>query len=247
MPKKISKNEIPSLLGKGLRSIVNSEGGLLIQEYWDRNQREAMLKKLYAKKTQWQFYPGHYKYHSFGNALYGYRSRQQIDDYFRSAPESLRLVRESFPDLEEEMRHPIKILEHPSEVSLRDGHAGPGFIIQDDESTHSPHFDLNEALLPLLTLFPRDDLIYTAVGMLKKPDSGGRLHIWNRSYDFTLPYEAQIDASGAKPDWTIDYPEGGLLIVNGLLLHEIEASQGERISVNGHFLRTKAGGWTYWF
>jgi len=243
----IPKGRIEEYRGQGLGTLGKGKSGILIEDFWSAEEIAEILQTLETTRALWYFFPGVYNYSSFGNPLYAFRATNRLEEYFQKSAESDAKVQRHFPGLEEKILSPFRTIEDPKTFQKRARHSGPAFVIQDDRSDHYAHYDLNEGLKDIRGIFSPEDSLYTVVGMLKKPKSGGRLFLWNRLYDDTRPYIDQLSTPPELEKIAIDYPLGSLLIVNGMKLHEIEESKGERITVNCHLMRTSDDNWTYWF
>jgi len=243
----IDKRELPEWLGKGVAEVFSNRLGLLIRDYWDEEARSRLVATTLANRDKWLQFGGKLNYSALGNALYGFRANQDIDEYHASARQSDQMMATLFPDLERSMVDPFQNLVAPAAVRKRKGFCGPGIVIQNEASEHYPHFDVNEGLGEVYHRFPMGEILFTMVGMLQKPPGGGRLFLWDQTYEPTKDYLQQVKVDASQPDFELDYPEGSLAILNGMKLHEIEASRGQRITVNCHFMRRADDTWSYWF
>ncbi len=244
---KIKLQDLQKYKGKKLKILLKNKLGLCITNFWSKKDIKEIIEKLEDHRKEWTFYKENLGYFSFGNVLYGYRGIKNLKEYFNTVSSSDLKIKENFPDLEKKMTDVFRIIEHPKKVKKRKGYAGPAFVMQNSNSTHHVHFDLNEGLQEIKNYFSLSDSLYTCIGMIKKPKKGGRLILWNHIYDPEISYMKQIEMTKSLKKQIFNYTLGSLLIINGLTLHTIEKNEGERITTNLHFMRIPQGDWIYWF
>jgi hypothetical protein len=225
---------------------LDSSLGILIRNFWSPAEVRQIYQTASSQRSDWQHFEGGLNYSTLGNPLFCHRAIKQVDDYSRNVEANDKKMAALFPDLEHKMVNGFSSLTKSHHILRRIDHSGVSVMIQTDRSEHHPHFDLNELLVMIQNRKQSSPLIATAVGMIKKPASGGRLLLWNQVYDFAKDYVSQTQAPRPGPA-VVDSNEGDLVLVNGLRLHEIEACNSERMTVNLHFAKSGPDLWEYWF
>lgn len=265
--REIDAAELPALAGASLRSALAGGRALLVHGLWSADACAQMAARVLAERERWRHFPGFLNYAALGCPYYCYQQGGTASQYFDDIGESDAHIAALFPGLEAKIRGFMADLEAPRQVTRQPGFGGPGFVIMDEGSSHAPHFDLNSALVgigegggakpdrlevirrlaALIERFGAEDLIFTMVGMIALPRTGGRTLVWEQLFNFQEDYRAQA-AKGRVEDASVaSYRPGSVMLLNGLALHQTEACEGERITVTVHFVRTPDDQIAYWF
>jgi hypothetical protein len=243
----ISKSDLVGMKGIGLNSFFQKNWGLLIHDFWNQMEIAELAQGVLKQRAKWQHFPVLYEYYALGCPLYAYRCAENQDKYFDMVQKYDLLIAESFPRLETEMKGIFETLQYPENIRKKKYFGGPGFVIQNQKSTHEPHFDQDEAVLISKARFPKERVMFTLVAMVQKPTRGGRLMVWDREPQAEDTEQSLKEFCEITPPYFVDYQEGDLLILDGMKLHLIEPCQGERITAVLHYLKSPLGPWEYWF
>lgn len=247
MIREITTSQLANLKGQGFDRIFQETGALLIRGFWNAEENKKLAKGILAFREEWRHFPGFYDYSALGCPLYAYRCAEKQDEYFEDIKRDDRLIQEHFPRLEPALRELFETLQFPEKIRKKKHFGGPGFVIQNEKSTHEAHFDQDEAVLISRAKFPGQKVMFTLVGMIQRPERGGRLMLWDREPQPQDTEEGIKQYCRSHPPRYVDYREGDLLLLNGMKLHLIEPCHGERITVVLHFLKNPLGQWEYWF
>ncbi|HLI10383.1 MAG TPA: hypothetical protein VKY65_02180 [Alphaproteobacteria bacterium] len=198
------------------------------------------------------------------------RDPRERREYLRRASDANALLRARFAPLYEAVRRALEAaLAEP--CALTESYALPGFHIwlsagvprldlfgRQRGAYASVHFDLQYQLLEPGRGAPptaREALSFTLP--LRLPCAGGGLNLWDIDYaDFLAAAARDRDVtpqrmSRSKPARRVVYAVGELVLHSGHALHQIAPVRrvragDERISLQGHALRTGEGWSLYW-
>jgi 2OG-Fe(II) oxygenase superfamily len=186
------------------------------------------------------------KQFTLGRAYYTHLEEGREAEYFEAAGSSDALVRATVPSLQEHMLSlAARVL--GAAVTPRLGWCGPGVHIfpargEVARRGGEVHFD-TEGLTPLQV--ERRVPAVSMVLMLQRPESGGGLRVWERSYegeDFPDKPDPNV------PVTQIAYDVGELVVFDSYRLHQILPFLGrvDRISATMHAC-LEDGVWQSWF
>jgi len=187
------------------------------------------------------------KQFTLGRAYYTHLEEGREQDYFEGAAYSDELVRRLLPGLQERMLA-LAAAVLGATVGPRVGWCGPGvhvFPARGEVARRGGevHFD-TEGLTDAHV--ERRDPAVSMVLMLQRPEGGGGLRVWDRSYegdDFPAKPEPNVAVT------QVAYEVGELVVFDSYRLHQILPFLGRahRISATMHACRDAAGAWQSWF
>jgi hypothetical protein len=238
--------EVPASRGDGaLAPLLATSLAARIRGAISPEQAEGWAAGVQAARDAWvRDFDG--EQFSVGRAWYTHLEQGRAGEYFADVSASDATVERACPGLQSAMRA-LASRAVGAPVVARPGWCGPGVHVF-PAGAHvarrggDVHFD-TEGLTPAHVAERAP--AFTVVLMLRPPQRGGGLRIWDVSYAGSDAYE---DADLARPHVTCDYAAGDLVLIDSYRLHQIRPFGGgvDRVSATCH-LALVGGEWETWF
>jgi hypothetical protein len=241
--------------GHWLNRLPGDSLAVICKDVFSSAEISAIASQIYALKESWiPAYGG--EQFSVGRIWYAHVDDDKKSQYFQAAGESVRFIEMQFPSLYAKLIGIVSQLLNTDRVRLKEGWAGPGFVILPSGGPASlsgggAHVDwegLTKEQLADINLEA-----YSFIALMQKPVNGGGLQVWDRHLDQTAPeswLHAQLEGVdlGDVETALIDYQLGDLVAINSLSLHKICPFGGDRdrVSLTFHAARDHDG-WYLWF
>lgn len=228
-----------------LASLLATSLAVRVRDAISRERSEAWTAGVVAARDAWvSDFDG--EQFCLGRAWYTHLEQGRAGDYFANVSASDGAVERACPGLQETMRElASSVVGAP--VVPRQGWCGPGVHVfpagaHVSKQGGEVHFD-TEGLTPAHVTERAPAL--TIVLMLRPPESGGGLTVWDVTYAGTDAYE---DSDLERMHIMCTYAAGDLLLLDSYRLHQIQPFGGsiDRISATCH-LAFVGGVWETWF
>ena len=203
------------------------------------------VERVYGARGDWIANFGGQQF-TLGRAWYTHFEEGREQEYFSKAVVSDATMRRAVPGLQERMLALVARLVD-ARVVLREGWCGPGVHIfpaggEVARRGGEVHFD-TEGLLE--RQIERRQPAFTFVVMLQRPEVGGGLRVWDRTYEGD---DCPPKPGPSVPVARVEYELGELVVIDSYRLHQILPFHGaaDRITATVHAV-CEAGVWEAWF
>lgn len=229
----------------GLRSII-------VKDILSPAECEELVERTYQLQSHWRAgtSPGEF---TFGRSFYTSFDNRDVMDYFDEAPGLNAVLQTNFPWLMPKIFNFCHQFTQNTEVTIREGWAGPAIVIFHAGGTTSKeggsvHIDFEGASRRLLDQ-PGGLEKYSFMLPLQLPQKGGNLRTWPEVYKQYHHDRYLCEITSPQGECKIvAYSVGSIIGLYSLRIHEIEPFEStiDRVILTFHLAQIN-GAWKLWF